>query len=155
MTDRQLGQITFDDNAPGSGMFLPPGTVIGINEVQPPLHFIIPAGDGNFVDICLSTGKVTFNGCTPDEAAKAFWDAIERMHPGAIGRSDPRVRDLMERDPSLTAEGAQGLVTQCDDEAASDPGVGAIAAAALVGDGAPVTFDRRLNLRRRAGGEVV
>lgn len=37
-------------------------------------------GTGQVV-ISFETGKVTFYGCTPDEGARAFWNAVERMFP--------------------------------------------------------------------------
>lgn len=43
-------------------------------------NLMISCGGGN-VSISLETGKVTFTNCTPDEAAKSFWDAVERMFP--------------------------------------------------------------------------
>ena len=43
-------------------------------------HFTIPCGTGQVI-ISFDTGKVEFKDCTPDEGAKAFWDAIERMYP--------------------------------------------------------------------------
>lgn len=42
--------------------------------------FIISCGAGN-VSICTDTGKVTFNNCTPDDAARRFWEVVERMFP--------------------------------------------------------------------------
>lgn len=45
-----------------------------------PTNLTIHCGGGQVV-IAFDTGKVTLNGCTLDEGAKAFWDAVERMRP--------------------------------------------------------------------------
>ena len=44
------------------------------------MSLTIYAGGGKTVSISHSTGKVTYEGFTPDEAAKAFWDAVERVY---------------------------------------------------------------------------
>jgi hypothetical protein len=34
----------------------------------------------------MDTGKVEFKGCNPDDAAKAFWEAVEHYFPFRDGR---------------------------------------------------------------------
>jgi len=52
-------------------------SAISIADMQPK-NLVISCGKGR-VSISLETGMVTFEDCTPDEAAKSFWDAVERM----------------------------------------------------------------------------
>lgn len=34
-----------------------------------------------FVSINLGTGEVTYDNCDPEQAARAFWDAVTRLYP--------------------------------------------------------------------------
>ncbi len=51
--------------------------------LNPHPDLIIQCGQGS-VTISTKDGHVTLNRCSPDEGARAFWDAIERVYPGAV-----------------------------------------------------------------------
>lgn len=41
-------------------------------------HFVIFCDNGQ-IDLDLNSGAVNFEGCTPAEGARAFWNAVEAM----------------------------------------------------------------------------
>lgn len=50
-----------------------------------PTNFVIVGRDDKCrITISLINGSTKLDGCGPDEAGRAFWDAVSRMYPGTV-----------------------------------------------------------------------
>jgi hypothetical protein len=56
---------------------VPEGLTFTVSNLKPTNRFLFQ-GDKGTVVIDMNTGTVTHEGYTPDEAAKVFWDYVEK-----------------------------------------------------------------------------
>lgn len=64
--------------APSSTYTIKGSRALSIDSIQQPLFFIIACGKGS-VTISMETGHAEFKDCTPNQAARQFWKAVEGM----------------------------------------------------------------------------
>jgi hypothetical protein len=81
-----IGAAAADDPGKFTWNTTGPVPILSINSGLPRHLAIHGNGGKTIIDVNLDTGEVKHEGYDPDEAARAFWEAVGKLRPDCVQR---------------------------------------------------------------------